>query len=816
MNITSALGNGIERPALWSLRLLGGFELSALAGGERVALSGKRERVLLAYLALSPNGRQPRRKLAALLWGDATDEAPLDNLRTCVWGLRKALGDTGHRVIASEGDDITLDAAAFEVDALAFRRLAAQSDRTALEAAAELCCSEFLDGLDIESEEFESWRRAEATRYRDQSIDVLTRLMTQLDACGEIERAIETGARILALEPLHETAARRLMRLYGRSGRRGAAVQIYRTLADALRSELDTEPEAETRLVFAELTRSGEERAGGPVIADAKPVLRSTAIARDAPVEPIPVMRSRLRTSLGILAAVLIVAVALLSYRQFASTVANSQTAVAERAVSTQASAIAIVVLPFANLSGDNSQEFFSDGMTEEITSALAKIPSLRVIARTSAFQFKGRNQDVRMIARSLGASHLIEGSVRKIDNRVRISAELIEASNGSNLWTESYERQLTDIFRTQEEIAQAIAAALRVPLGLQPGGALVTNRTSDLESYDQYLRAKALVRARVVIPDELIATLEKLVARDPNYAPAWALLSRAYALGSPDLNPQASSIEDGRRAFQSKDKVDKVELAARKAVQLDSRQASAYATLATVQYRRGKWAAAEDLYKQGLALDPNDPDILYGFSVLLRNVGRSKEGLSVSDRVRTLEPLSSLYQIGFARALQVDGQDQESIAVLEALPPNYPGNMYLAQAYATAERYGEAADTLLAMPQPTFNRRSLEDAARLLRGAPAKVKSPEALPLLEGELNFVYASVGAMNRVMEYPERNLEIGIAGDNVARTLWRPNYAPLRKTKRFKAYVRKAGLVNYWRARGWPDLCHPVGADDFACA
>src|ERR1700686_616901 len=111
MDTPLALNKGIAGPARWSLRLLGGFELGVLPGGERVALPGKRERVLLAYLALSPNCRQQRRKLATLLWGDASDETALDNLRTCVWGLRKALGDTGHRVIASEGEDIVLDAA---------------------------------------------------------------------------------------------------------------------------------------------------------------------------------------------------------------------------------------------------------------------------------------------------------------------------------------------------------------------------------------------------------------------------------------------------------------------------------------------------------------------------------------------------------------------------------------------------------------------------------------------------------------------------------------------------------------------------------
>jgi hypothetical protein len=187
------LSNGIEGPAHWSLRLFGGFELGTLLGGEKVPLPGKRERVLLAYLALSPNCRQSRRKLAALLWGDATDETLLDNLRASLWKLRKALDDTENRVLASDGEDIVLDAQAFEVDTWAFQRLAANADRVGLEAAAKLYAGKFLDGLDIDSEEFEAWRRTEATRYRDQATDVLTRLMAQLAEAGETERAIEAG-----------------------------------------------------------------------------------------------------------------------------------------------------------------------------------------------------------------------------------------------------------------------------------------------------------------------------------------------------------------------------------------------------------------------------------------------------------------------------------------------------------------------------------------------------------------------------------------------------------------------------------------------
>src|SRR5882672_11964853 len=288
MDTASPLDNGTEAPARWSLRLLGGFELGVFPCGERAASLGKRERVLLAYLALSPKGSQPRRKLAALLWGDATDETLLDNLRACVWKLRKALGDTEHGFIASEGEDIVLDAAAFDVDVLAFRRLAAQSGRSELEAAANLCFGEFLDGLDIDSEEFESWRRAEGARCRDQTVDVLNRLMTQWGESGESERAIETGLRILRIEPLHEAAIRRLMRLYGESGRRGAAVQLYRTLADALKAELGAQPEAETRAVFAELVRGGEDITAAAALAAPTAVAAAPAAAdsKPPPVSP--------------------------------------------------------------------------------------------------------------------------------------------------------------------------------------------------------------------------------------------------------------------------------------------------------------------------------------------------------------------------------------------------------------------------------------------------------------------------------------------------------------------------------------------------
>jgi TolB-like protein len=198
------------------------------------------------------------------------------------------------------------------------------------------------------------------------------------------------------------------------------------------------------------------------------------------------------------LAAALVVVIALVSYQQLAPTTGartSQQAGVATGAPNP--TAISIAVLPLANLSGDTAQEFFSDGMTDEITSALAKVRDLRVVGRSSAFQFKGQNKDLRAIGHALSARYLIDGSVRKAGDRVRISAQLVEADNGVQLWSENYDRQLTDIFATQEDIAQAIAGALRVPLGLKLGVSLVPSRTANLESYQDYLRARALVRAR-------------------------------------------------------------------------------------------------------------------------------------------------------------------------------------------------------------------------------------------------------------------------------------------------------------------------------
>jgi hypothetical protein len=190
-------------------------------------------------------------------------------------------------------------------------------------------------------------------------------------------------------------------------------------------------------------------------------------------------------------------------------------------------------------------------------------------------------------------------------------------------------------------------------------------------------------------------------------------------------------------------------------------------------------------------------------------------------EKLRTLEPFVPVYNYITAHIMLNNGQNQAAIAILEAAPAGEPGGtvgnrlVTLARAYAAEGRFGAAADTLLAIPEfGQQSRGSIEEAARLLRSAPAKGAMPEALPAWENELGFVYAHVGAPERVLDHPER---VGIRGLNppAARYLWSSEFAPARRTERFKALVRAAGYVDYWRVRGWPDHCRPLGADDFVC-
>jgi TolB-like protein len=512
-------------------------------------------------------------------------------------------------------------------------------------------------------------------------------------------------------------------------------------------------------------------------------------------------------TLLGALAVVLL----LVGYQQIAPS-ADETTPRPGVDVAKERTAISLAVLPFANLSSDPEREFFSDGMTDEIASALAKVRDLRVVGRSSAFQFKGQNRDLRAIGQSLGATHLIEGSVRSDGSRLRITSQLTQADNGLQVWAETYDRELTDVFATQDDIAQAIAAALRVPLGLQPGGRLVSNRVGDVEVYQEYLRARALYRgARRV--DDARSLLDQVLARDPSYAPAWALQAQLHEASMVFAPATLSGFAAEARRLVS-EWAPKMEMAAQRAIELDPNLPDGYVSLALLEHRRAKPLLAEELFLKALALDPDHPDALDLYANHLLVVGRLKEALAATQTLRLLEPFVPTFDVDDGPHFWLNGERDAAVELLNDLPVgNRNRSVNLARIYATEARYDEAADALLEMNAEAYLPGTVEEAARILRTAPGPAASPQNLPRL-GNLGFVYLHVGAADRYLEFLEDSVQVGFFGQASA-ILWHPAYASVRATERFKAYVRTAGLVEYWRAKGWPDLCRPVGADDFVC-
>ena len=190
-----------------------------------------------------------------------------------------------------------------------------------------------------------------------------------------------------------------------------------------------------------------------------------------------------------------------------------------------------IAVLPFVDMSPDGDQAYFADGISEEILNVLVKTHSLKVAGRTSSFQFRGRNEDLRTIGEQLGVANILEGSIRKANNRVRITAQLVTASDGFHLWSETYDRELTDIFAIQDEIARSITDALAIELNLADSGkSLVSASTSNMEAYDRYLEAKGLIAQRLDFP-RVISLLTEATQMDPDFAEGWAANAQAYSL---------------------------------------------------------------------------------------------------------------------------------------------------------------------------------------------------------------------------------------------------------------------------------------------
>jgi TolB-like protein len=321
-----------------------------------------------------------------------------------------------------------------------------------------------------------------------------------------------------------------------------------------------------------------------------------------------------------------------------------------------------VAVLPFADMSPDGDQEYFADGMTEEILNVLAKIRQLRVAGRTSSFAYKGKDKDLREIGRELGVQYVVEGSVRKQDDRLRITAQLVDAGDNFHVWSDSYDRTLDDVFAVQEEIAGAIAEELQVSLGLEQGGAL-TAPIADLQAYDMYLTARARMRERGEGVHEAVRLFEVVVERDSTWAPGWAGLALAYSLTpfyeagavTENIGPDPWSVALGA-----------AEAAARRALALEPRVAGAEVALGNVFRDSWEWEQGEAHYLRALELDPDDAEAHQQYAEMLAAVGREDEALRSARRAVALDPTAAIRVNVLGYILLLNDRAEESIAQLE------------------------------------------------------------------------------------------------------------------------------------------------------
>jgi len=345
-----------------------------------------------------------------------------------------------------------------------------------------------------------------------------------------------------------------------------------------------------------------------------------------------------------------------------------------------------IAVLPFVNLSADSENEFFCDGTTEEIISALSQIQTLHVVARTSAFAFKGKHADVRMVGQQLNVQAVLEGSIRRVEDRLRITAQLINATDGYHLWSEKYDRKLKDVFAVQEEIANSIARHLELSLdsGQQP---LLRSGTTSLEAFKFYTQGRSLFFQRGVRLFAAVECFKKAVSLDSNYGMAWSGLADSYnSLGFYGLAKPEDSLPQGKEA-------------ALRAIELDPLLGEAHTSLAValLQYDWDR-SGAEREFLRALELKPQNPlaRFWYGVFYLQWAVGRFEEGLAHAEQGVQIDPLSAWYRGMLGVAYLMIDANKSLATALEAIRIDadaFLGHWVQMTALNALARYSEAAN---------------------------------------------------------------------------------------------------------------------------
>jgi TolB-like protein/DNA-binding winged helix-turn-helix (wHTH) protein/Tfp pilus assembly protein PilF len=455
-----------------------------------------------------------------------------------------------------------------------------------------------------------------------------------------------------------------------------------------------------------------------------------------------------------------------------------------------------IAVLPLDNLSGDASQNYFADGMTDELITDLAQISALRVISRTSVMAYKGARKPLPQIARELNVDAVVEGTVLRSGDRVRITAQLIEASTDKHVWSQSYEGELRDTLAVQNRVASAIADQIRINLTPQERAALKNAKVVNPEAYESYLKGRYFWNKRTADGLKVaLAYFKQAIEEDPKYAQAYSGLADTYAL----LGDWQYAVMTPKEAFPE------AKAAAIKSLELDSTLGEAHNSLAFVlDGFDWDFDSAGREFQRAIELNPGYATAHHWYAWHLSLLGRYDEALAEMRKAENLDPLSLIINADLAELLVLAHSDEESIQQSRKtieMDPNFAlAHNQLAQAYLQKHMYDEAVAELKTAVQvsgggPAF-------IANLARAYVASGKRSEAVKLLNdlkkrskpgysnaSEIAVIYASLGDADQAMNW----LEKGYNERFNPGVLLRPGFNPLRSDPRFQNLVHRIGLA-----------------------
>ena len=473
---------------------------------------------------------------------------------------------------------------------------------------------------------------------------------------------------------------------------------------------------------------------------------------------------------------------------------------------------LSIVVLPFANLSEDPPQQYFADGLTDQIRSVLARVRGLRMIGRTSSFSFKDRDPDLATIRQAFGAQYAVEGSVRKTGNRVRIAAQLIDTRTGGQLWSETYDRRLDDIFIIEDEVANSVANALQVTLRVGERARL-PGMTRNAAAYEQYLRGRALyLQFRPASHRLAIEHLQRAVALDPTFTDAWAGLRNVYATG--EVYAPGRAAEWQRKGAEALDRA--------RALTPDSPAVLIQTSLDLM--RRGEWLEAAVVHQRAVEAYERygvDAEASAARGFLFVTVGRGREAVDAFERARAADPSVTTYAFGLATAHLVAGNAAAALAEIDrardlvGFETRFPA-LGLVAALTTGER-AEIRNRVALLSAVDPSRPLSRTLARYLddRTAASAEIHRLAAATTDAREKSVLATWAAY-----YGEGDLALQLLMEPSSRLaitsgLWGPLVRDARSLPQFSHLVRAVGLIEYWRTHGFSDVCRRIGAADVSC-